>query len=176
MLPRRALALVVSAPLLLATACAEVSRVEPNRELATAAAMAKPTAYVSAKPTPTATPTAKASASEPAAGGSASASPGASPSEGGEGGGTEVAATVDNKFEPAKLEVKVGQEVTWTNTGGAHTVTGGKDAPDPASPIGNNNLFDPNATVKKKFDKAGTYDYFCQPHLSVGMVGQIVVK
>jgi plastocyanin len=89
--------------------------------------------------------------------------------------GNEVAATAENKFEPATINVKAGEEVTWTNTGGAHTVTGGEEAPDPASPIGNNNLFDPNATVKVKFDKPGTYKYFCQPHLAVGMVGEVVV-
>jgi plastocyanin len=89
--------------------------------------------------------------------------------------GNQVTATADNKFEPAKIEIKAGDEVTWTNAGGAHTVTGGENAPDPASPIGNNNLFDPNATVKIKFDKAGTYKYFCQPHLTVGMVGEVVV-
>ena len=90
--------------------------------------------------------------------------------------GNKVSATVDNKFDPATINVKAGDEVTWTNAGGAHTVTGGENAPDPASPIGNNNLFDPNATVKVKFDKPGTYKYFCQPHLSVGMIGEIVVK
>jgi plastocyanin len=89
--------------------------------------------------------------------------------------GNKVSATVDNKFDPATINVKAGDEVTWTNAGGAHTVTGGENAPDPASPIGNNNLFDPNATVKVKFDKPGTYKYFCQPHLAVGMVGEVVV-
>jgi plastocyanin len=86
-----------------------------------------------------------------------------------------VKATAANKFEPATIQVNVGGTVTWTNEGGFHTVTGGSGgSQDPASPI-NGQLQSAGQTYAVTFDKAGTYDYFCQPHLSVGMVGKVVV-
>ncbi|HVE98255.1 MAG TPA: plastocyanin/azurin family copper-binding protein [Mycobacteriales bacterium] len=87
----------------------------------------------------------------------------------------DVAAT-GTVFDPATVEVAVGGTVTWTNKDGFHTVTGGEGPEDPASPIGNNPLTSPGATVKITFDKPGTYPYFCEPHLSVGMKGEVVVK
>ncbi|MEO6713081.1 MAG: plastocyanin/azurin family copper-binding protein [Mycobacteriales bacterium] len=88
----------------------------------------------------------------------------------------EVTMTPENMFAPAMLEVPVGTEVTWTNaSAGFHSVTGGDGAPDATSPIGDNPLESATATVKKLFDKPGTYPYFCKPHASVGMKGTIVV-
>ena len=88
---------------------------------------------------------------------------------------SEVLATATNKFEPATLEVPAGTTVTWKNEGGFHTVTGGESSADPASPIGDNALPAAGATVEVTFDKPGTYPYFCQPHVSQGMKGEIVV-
>ncbi len=86
-----------------------------------------------------------------------------------------VKALSTNKFDPATLTVPAGTKVTWTSEGGFHTVTGGDGAKDPASPIGNHTLADASATVEVTFDKPGTYKYFCQPHASLGMKGEIVV-
>ena len=96
---------------------------------------------------------ASSSASSPAT----SASPG--------GGGTAV--TIDNfAFSPASVNVKVGQQVTWTNKQGVdHTVTADGGAFDQAMPSG--------ATFSFTFTKAGTFPYHCNIHPS--MHGTVVV-
>lgn len=166
---RRVTAFLFTAPLLLATACGNAERMQPSA-LAVNKSLPPVEATINPAPSPpTSAAPAKPAATTAAAGEtSAAADPGA-------GGGTEVKATIASQFLPPTLQVKVGSEVTWLNEGGIHTVTGGTDAPDPASPVGNHMLDTPGKTVKVKFDKPGTYDYFCVPHLSVGMKGQIVV-
>jgi plastocyanin len=87
--------------------------------------------------------------------------------------GPQVKATIDNKFDPLKIEVKVGDEVTWTAEG-VHSVNGGGTGQqDPASPIKGSEIG--FQTYSVKFDKAGTYPYFCLPHFSLGMTGEVVV-
>lgn len=76
------------------------------------------------------------------------------------------------KVAPPSIDVKAGQSVTWTNTDTAtHTITAGK----PGAKTG---TFDQKvaggATASVTFDKAGTFDYFCEFHQS--MVGTVVVK
>ena len=34
----------------------------------------------------------------------------------------------------------------------------------------------PGETVTTKFEKAGTYGYYCEPHRGAGMTGKIVVN
>ena len=87
----------------------------------------------------------------------------------------KVSATDKFKFEPGSLTVPAGSKVTWTNTGGGyHTVTGGDGTADASSPI-NGQLPSTGTTYVVTFDKPGTYAYFCQPHVSLGMKGTIVV-
>ncbi|MDQ1711237.1 MAG: hypothetical protein QOE45_687 [Frankiaceae bacterium] len=89
----------------------------------------------------------------------------------------KVAATGAFKFDPATITVAVGGKVTWTNTGGGyHTVTGGTaGTPDSSSPIGDHQLAATGATAVVTFTKAGTYQYYCQPHQTLGMTGEVVV-
>jgi len=81
----------------------------------------------------------------------------------------------NNKFIPESLTVKVGTTVTWVNQDGyIHTVTSG------TSPSERSGLFDSGnlnggETFSFTFDKAGTFDYFCIPHFSLGMIGKIIV-
>ncbi|MEP7054936.1 MAG: plastocyanin/azurin family copper-binding protein [Actinomycetota bacterium] len=86
-----------------------------------------------------------------------------------------VEALIESKFAPDTLTVPVGTTVTWLNKGGSHTVVGGDGVIDPASPIGENPLANEGDKVEKTFDKPGTYPYFCQPHVSLGMKGTIIV-
>lgn len=91
--------------------------------------------------------------------------------------GATVEALVDNKFNPAEITIAPGGSVTWANKGGAHTVTGGDGTtPDPASPVGNSNLFDATATVTKTFEAEGSFSYYCIPHAALGMKGVVIVK
>jgi plastocyanin len=79
--------------------------------------------------------------------------------------GTAVA--IDNfAFSPAALNVKMGQQVTWTNKQGvAHTVTADGGAFDHPMPSG--------ATFSFTFAKAGTFAYHCTIHPF--MKGTVVV-
>ncbi len=62
-------------------------------------------------------------------------------------------------FEPASIAIKVGDLVTWTNTGTeAHTVTA-DDNRTFDSPVVN-----PGETYKQTFAQAGRYPYHCSFH------------
>lgn len=166
MLPRRATATLLAVPLLVLTGCGEVKRELPNKEVATPVALDKPQPTI--YPGPTAPPTTAAPTS------AAPTATGTGEPTGEPGGANEVQGTAANKFEPTLLEVKAGSKVTWTLTAG-HTVTGGKDGvPDAASPIGDSGFG--KTSYEVTFDKPGTYPYYCVPHVSLGMTGEIVVK
>ena len=74
-----------------------------------------------------------------------------------------------NAFDPAKLTVKVGTQVVWTNdTNVPHTVTsvtGVFDTPP--------DFLQPHQIFKVIFTKPGTYTYYCNIHLY--MKGAIIV-
>jgi plastocyanin len=80
--------------------------------------------------------------------------------------GTAVA--IDNfAFSPATLNVKMGQQVTWTNKQDvAHTVTADGGTFDHSMPS--------DATFSFTFPKAGTFAYHCTIHPF--MKGTIVVS
>lgn len=151
-------------PLVL-TACGEKTRSE-------ASDLAKPKSLPSVHPTVFPAPAATSAA--PGAPG-ATTEPGATTPPPAAGSGDEVQATVDNKFLPATLSVKVGTKVTWTNPAkGFHSVTGGENGTkDPASPL--NQATGQWTTYSVTFTKAGAYKYYCEPHLSLGMTGEITV-
>ena len=73
----------------------------------------------------------------------------------------------DNRFSPQTLTIKEGQTVVWKNKDMyAHTVTGfGADA-----------FVDSGRNYEYTFETAGTYDYICKLHESLGMRGRIVVE
>ena len=65
------------------------------------------------------------------------------------------------KFTPATVTVKAGSDVTWTNKEGTHTVTA-DDGSWESPPL------KAGQTFTRKFDKPGTYRYFCSFHGSKG--------
>ena len=79
-----------------------------------------------------------------------------------------TAVTIDNfAFTPATLNVKMGQQVTWTNKQDVeHTVTADGGTFDHPMP--------PNATFSFTFPKAGSFAYHCRIHPS--MKGTVVVS
>lgn len=82
--------------------------------------------------------------------------------------GPVVKGTDQLTFDPATLTVKVGETVTWINSGtAAHTVTftvgAAFDKP-----------LNQGDTVTRTFDAAGTFSYFCTTH-GQAMSGKIVV-
>ena len=88
-------------------------------------------------------------------------------------GNTQTVAMKDFEFVPRELNVMVGTTVTWVNEGKKkHSATADDESFDTG-------LFDPGQSKSVKFDKAGTFAYYCQLHGDKGgtaMSGVIVVK
>ena len=72
--------------------------------------------------------------------------------------GPATASIKDFAFAPAKTTVAPGTEITWTNADSApHTVTANDKSFDSGS-------LAKDATFVRKFDTAGTFEYFCTIH------------
>jgi plastocyanin len=93
-----------------------------------------------------------------------------------------IEGTAANKWEPANAAVRPGGTVTFRITGGVtHPVLSG----DGSDLQGDDRFDDSDCTLEKmskvgdscevEFPKAGTYPYFCQVHVSLGMKGVITV-
>ena len=103
------------------------------------------------------------------------------------GGATNVSMTSEGSefyFDPIGLFVEPGTTVTWTNESGAHSSTAYQEGNGPAEvtriPEGaeawdSGTLSEQGATFEHTFETTGTYDYYCIPHKTLGMVGRIVV-
>jgi plastocyanin len=84
-------------------------------------------------------------------------------------GQTVIVAIRDYKFEPATIEVKVGQTVKWIN--GEKRTSHSIFFQGPSG-FETERLF-PGESWERVFDKPGTYPYTCGPHPE--MTGQVVV-
>ncbi|MDQ1712747.1 MAG: hypothetical protein QOE45_2197 [Frankiaceae bacterium] len=163
MLADRTLRLAAAFTTVLAlTACSQGTRLKPSSK-------ATPVNVPTFAPTVNPAPTTTAPAAPSESGGTPSASS-AAPS----GGGNAVTAVggATNKFEPASLTVKAGSKVTWTAQGYHSADSGTPPTVDKSGPIQAPAGF---VTYSVTFAKPGTYKYFCVPHASLGMVGEIVV-
>ena len=102
---------------------------------------------------------------------------------------SQVAAVVKmhfHSFDPKTVTINAGQTVRWENKAFLvwHTVTAdpalAKKAQDVALPPGaqpfNSGKIKSGGSYEHTFTVPGTYRYFCQPHESKGMVGEVVVK
>ena len=87
-------------------------------------------------------------------------------------------------FDPVGLFVESGDTVTFEIQSGTHSATAYNKETSPASetriPEGaaafdSEILSEQGATYEHTFETTGTYDYFCIPHKTLGMVGRIVV-
>ncbi len=79
-------------------------------------------------------------------------------------------------FSPAAITIEVGDTVEWVWGSGNHTVTSGTDLSDPDVGV----LFDAPlnsgaTSFSYTFTEAASQDYFCRPHLGLGMVGTVNV-
>ena len=96
--------------------------------------------------------------------------------------GTEIAGTAQLKWEPNTVTIKPGESVTFKVAGNPpHPVASG-DGSNPAgddkfdaSACAADKMSKVGASCTVKFPKAGTFPFFCQIHLSVGMTGTIQV-
>jgi plastocyanin len=93
-----------------------------------------------------------------------------------------VKGTAALKWEPADINVKPGESVTFEVAGGPpHPVASG----DGSNPAGDGKFDASACSLDKmgkvgdkctvKFDEAGTYPYFCTVHVAVGMKGVVTV-
>jgi plastocyanin len=87
-------------------------------------------------------------------------------------------------FDPIGLFVESGDTVTFEIQSGSHSATAYKEGtssasvtriPDGAEAFNSEILSEQGATYEHTFETTGTYDYFCIPHKTLGMVGRIVV-
>jgi plastocyanin len=84
-------------------------------------------------------------------------------------------------FVPDELKICKGDSVTWVNNkGGPHNVVFDEDAipagVDQGSISMDDQLGDEGATFTKKFDTAGSYSYYCEPHRGAGMNAELIVS
>lgn len=86
----------------------------------------------------------------------------------------EVNLTSSLRFQPASVEIEPGTTVRWIYQGGdPHTVT--PDNPDQEGVWESQEMNSVGQEFEHTFEVAGTFDYHCIPHQSVGMVGTIQV-
>ena len=92
----------------------------------------------------------------------------------------EVKMGADNgmlAFQPAKVTIKAGDTVKWVNNKLApHNVVFDSSDPDAAAHSHKDLSFAPGESFEVTFDKAGTYNYYCEPHRGAGMNGTVVVE
>lgn len=90
----------------------------------------------------------------------------------------------DYVFDPIGLFVDSGETITWINESGAHSSTAYTEdnpqsevdrIPEEAEGWNSGTLSEQGAEFTHSFEVPGTYDYYCIPHKSLGMVARIVV-
>ena len=78
-------------------------------------------------------------------------------------------------FTPENLSISLGETVKWVWVAGYHNVNGSLDD-YPNNPEGFESEFgSAGFTYSYTFNVAGAYDYHCDPHLGMGMVGTVSV-
>jgi plastocyanin len=102
--------------------------------------------------------------------------------------GTDNGTSMVMRFVHQKIEVRVGESVTFVNNGmGApHTVTFGTEPANFLARSGNpddfrggdlnSGILPPGTWFKVTFNKAGDFDYICALHDFMGMVGTVEVR
>ena len=92
-------------------------------------------------------------------------------------GSSEEVIVSSNSFSPDHLEIDIGETVTWTRTGGFHNVDGSTDTyPDNPDSFFSGSASSSWSSFSHIFTVAGEYNYECNPHASMGMVGTITVS
>jgi len=81
-----------------------------------------------------------------------------------------------NVFTPSDVTIFVGETVEWMNVGGFHNVNGDQSAyPNNPESFGNGAASNAAWVFSYTFTIPGVYDYHCDPHLGLGMVGTVTV-
>ena len=95
------------------------------------------------------------------------------------------------RFDPAEITIKAGDGIKFVNvSGGPHNVAFdpakvgaaatqlGANMPNTMAPLAGPYLSQPNEAYTISFANVppGTYDYVCQPHAAMNMVGKITIQ
>jgi halocyanin-like protein len=78
-------------------------------------------------------------------------------------------------FAPPAVRVSPGTTVTFTWTSNTHNILF-EDQPEESSWEGHAPIENTGFTLEHTFDVEGVYKYYCEPHLSLGMKGVVVVE
>ncbi|WP_256401568.1 plastocyanin/azurin family copper-binding protein [Haloarchaeobius litoreus] len=87
---------------------------------------------------------------------------------------TPVVKMGNNYFDPVGLHVEPGTTVRFEIAAGAHSATAYENRIPPDGSAFDSGVIS-SGGYEYTFEEPGTYDYYCIPHKSVGMVGRIVV-
>ena len=84
-------------------------------------------------------------------------------------------------FDPATVTIAKGESITWVNNVGfPHNIVFDEDAVPGgvnAEALGHEEYLNaPGEKHTVKFDTAGEYGYYCEPHQGAGMVGKVIVQ
>ncbi len=77
----------------------------------------------------------------------------------------------NQRFSPARVQIRLGDSVIWEAGDDGHTVTARDGSFDSSS----RGLMAEGDQFRWRFRVAGTYGYFCRVHQNRGMVGEVVV-
>jgi plastocyanin len=80
-------------------------------------------------------------------------------------------------FTPNTLQIQQGDFVRWEHVGTtfSHTTTNGTGLADPNAGLLWDTPLTSGVSFTYQFNDAGTYPFFCRPHVGLGMTGEIVV-
>lgn len=97
----------------------------------------------------------------------------------------DIQMITDNKgsyFDPKGLLVEPGATIRFINASGSHATAAyhpdhgmALRIPEDATPWDSGLYTEPDETFEVTLETEGVYDYYCEPHESLGMVGRIIV-
>lgn len=91
-------------------------------------------------------------------------------------GTTHQVSVQNNFFSPRDLVIQVGDTVVWSAVQGFHNVNGSQsEYPSNPESFANGDAANAPWEFTFVFDKAGFYNYHCDPHRSIDMLGTITV-
>jgi len=83
----------------------------------------------------------------------------------------------NNVFTPSDITINVGESIRWINVQGFHNVNGALDVyPDNPEGFRNGDAASGAWTFDYTFNVEGLYNYQCDPHAGLGMVGTVTVE
>ena len=77
-------------------------------------------------------------------------------------------------FDPPEVHIKANQTVRWVWVSGTHNVISGA-ACTPDGKFGSGTTAS-STTFEHEFKSAGSFPYYCDPHCSIGMKGNVIVE